>query len=157
MLHKGCQHESKERIAKQKKPKGEGICPICKCVYYTFTLRHSNTCRKISCKNAYQRQRLKEKSVEERKAINKKNYEKYHALKDKETPLLTGGHKQKVLCRCPGCGTKHTRTFHPAWIGNGMPRINCDNYPACIKSDINDPYRSKTMPYVWETDNRATI
>lgn len=115
------------------------VCPVCREPYQTRAARPGKTCRNPGCKNRVQRDRIKlewdKLPLEERKAINKKQYEKY-AKYNKEKSIETynafKNPVQTLECKCPGCGEIHEHTFEPAYIGGQkVPRVGCDRYPAC--------------------------
>lgn len=165
----------KERKAKllEKSPIRTEICPYCKTKYETR--RDTHTCRDVKCKNRYQREKRKRidanLTVEEKRARNKKHYERYaqqYIAKAKRQYLDDKGHEesQTLLCKCPGCEETFMHTFYPAWAGNPkvMPRIGCDRYPHCVngparKPEVGKPalrYESE-FSVEWEMGNGAML
>jgi hypothetical protein len=57
-----------------------------------------------------------------------------------------------VDAKCPGCGKMHKKTIQVAWLGNGVPRYNCERYPGCMGIKdiwVEDPLQVniRELPY----------
>ena len=134
--NKRCSDRSHNKLLKQS-PIIDKTCPVCHNPYQTMASRDAVTCKNVNCKNIWHRRKRKEAwakiPIEERRAINKIQYQKYTKHNPNHNNFKTTS--QTLECICPGCRRRHMHTFSPAWLGVGTPRIGCSRWPACIQGE----------------------
>jgi len=114
-------------------------------------------CSEQKCQNAQQRQRRKlayaKMTVEQKKEYVKKIRESdAYGKENYKTKTV------KVKAKCPGCGKIFMAKMENAYLDVVMPRIKCNNWPACIKH-IDGGYHFPDMVSgsCWQGDNRGMI
>jgi hypothetical protein len=88
-------------------------------------------CRDPGCLYNYQKTHTLERFKTDPQRQKKYEYEKRVDLIEARK-----NESQTIDAICPGCGIIHQYTFEPAWIGRGVPRVNCMRYPYCISYDL---------------------